>query len=52
MTGNAERGQMLRPRANPTLQRCQVATQVDLKRYEDGLRIAMTVLAERDEQAG
>jgi hypothetical protein len=30
----------------------QRAQQVALKRYEEGLRIAMTVLAERGEQAG
>jgi hypothetical protein len=30
----------------------QQATQVDLKRYEDRLRIATSALAEHDEQAG
>ena len=49
---------LLRPKAplknkpRDELLALQQATQVELKRYEDGLRIAMTVLAERGEQAG
>jgi hypothetical protein len=41
----------LKNKSRDELLALQQATQVDLKRYEDGLRIAMTVLVERGEQA-
>lgn len=42
----------LKNKSRDELLALQQATQADLQRYEDGLRIAMTVLAERREQPG
>jgi hypothetical protein len=42
----------LKNKSRDELLALQQATQVALKRYEDGLRIATTVLADRGEQAG
>ncbi len=42
----------LKDKSRDELLALRQATQADLKRYEEGLRIAMTVLTERDEQAG
>jgi hypothetical protein len=55
--GGLGRGSRKRPaepasKSHDELLVLQQATQVDLKRYEDRLRIATSALAEHDEQAG